>query len=45
MEEPDLIIGDDSLELDSYEIKEKIANGGFSKVFKAYDKKFIEIVH
>ena len=39
MEEPDLIIGDDSLELDSYEIKEKIANGGFSKVFKAYDKK------
>ena len=39
MEKPDLIIGDDSLELDNYEIKEKIGTGGFGKVFKAYDKK------
>ena len=39
MEKPDLIIGDDSLELDNYEIKEQIGSGGFSKVFKAYDKK------
>ena len=39
MEKPDLIIGDDSLELDNYEIKEQIGSGGFSKVFKAYEKK------
>ena len=45
MEKPDLIIGDDSLELDNYEIKEKIGTGGFSKVFKAYDKKNIFNFH